>query len=170
MRTNTVCLIAFTLSIASPFRLAIAKPNTDFFWGADASHLKYDQFMGDTSPRYVVGFKTNASSRFELSYQEPLVELNYKKSFVDYPIDGFVPFITVGFGGGTESFDNITGNIYKLQSYIGADYRLNSLFELTSGLGFGVARLEFQDNIGNEVTDNGLTFQAYAGLRVFPFQ
>lgn len=130
------------------------------------SYLNLDQSVNTISPRYVLGFKTTESSRFELSYQESIIDINYKKSFIDYKVERFVPFISVGIGGGSGSdINNNDINLYKAQTIIGADYRLNSILELTSGLGFGVARIE--DNFGDG--DTLSMMQVYVGFRVFPF-
>ncbi len=166
MRLNIPLVVALFLSVSWPFNYALAEPTAEFFWGADVSYLNVDQSIRDTSPRYVIGFKTTESSRFELSYQDDIFDLNYKKSFPDYTFDRFVPFVSVGLGGGSESDSNFGDiNIYRLQTFIGADYRINSILELTSGLGFGVARIEDSFSYGDEFS----VVQAYLGLRVFPF-
>ncbi len=166
MRLNISLIAALLLSVSGSFNSALAQPTSEFFWGADMSYLNFEQAANIASPRFVLGYKTTESSRFELSYQEPIIDLNYKKSFSDYKIERFVPFISIGIGGGSETdVNNNDINRYKAQAYIGADYRLNSILELTSGVGLGMSRTEYN---GAE-SDMLAMAQAYVGLRVFPF-
>ncbi len=166
MRLNISLIVALLLSVSLPFNSALAEPASELFWGADMSYLNLDQSVNTTSPRYVLGFKTTESSRFELSYQESIIDINYKKSFIDYKVERFIPFISVGIGGVSGSnINNNDINLYKVQTIIGADYRLNSILELTSGLGFGIARIEDDFGDGDMLT----MMQAYVGFRVFPF-
>ncbi len=166
MRLKISHIAALLFSVSWPFSSALAQPNAEIFWGADMSYLNFEQAANIASPRYVLGFKTTESSRFLLSYQESIIDINYKKSFPDYKIERFVPFISIGIGGGSESdVNNNDIHRYKAQAYIGTDYRLNSILELTSGVGFGMSRTEYN---GAE-SDMLAMAQAYVGLRVFPF-
>ncbi len=167
MRLNILHIAALLLSVSWPFNSALAQqPDAELFWGADMSYVNFEQAANITSPRYVLGFKTTESSRFELSYQESIIDINYKKSFSDYKIERFVPFISIGIGGGSESdVNNNDINRYKAQTFIGADYRLNSILELTSGVGLGMSRTEYN---GTE-SDMLAMAQAYIGFRVYPF-